>query len=347
MSTILYIYDQLWVARTQVFDATSFDCKNKLNTYGTASFEIPYNHNENTELNLRPYNEIKINYLTDSWEQTYIHGIIESVEAWLESTTVNIKSFEVIFERKVIDTAKSYSSWTVDAIVADLLSNVNGRYDTGITLDCGITDTIDLSVSKGATFASALSELVALWYQYRVVNKVLEVKSMIGSDKSTGVNLVELKRDINDPQDRNISNAKIKLDGAQIVNAPFHSTGWFDTDATSIGTFGRIEKTIVPDGSVSVALADTLAKQKDLVKVIEVTPIVDDFFFAEVGDILKLTIDAGNDIMQYSGSVNVLQKTIDSRGVVRVTVSSTTVISPTFIETVIQHGKEIEKLKNT
>jgi hypothetical protein len=54
------------------------------------------------------------------------------------------------------------------------------------------------------------------------------------------------------------------------------------TDATSIGNYGRLEENITPDGSASVALADTLAKKKDLAQLIEVDPSIDDFFFADV-----------------------------------------------------------------
>lgn len=344
-NVVVYIYDHQWNIRTQIFDVTNFECTQNINAYDTASFQIQYNHDENTEINLKAYNEVKIVEVTDSGELVYIHWVIDSVEAWLVNTVVYVRSFEWLFEHKIIDTDKNYSAQTLDAVMTDLLANVNGRYDTGLTLDCGVADTIDLTVKKWSTLASVLKEIVGLWYQYRVLEKVVIVKEIVWSDKTAWVNFVELRWDINDPQDRNVSDAQIKLDWWQMINAPFHTTGGFSTDATSIWNFGRIEQVVSSDGTPAQALADALEKHKDLIKVIDVTPSVDDFFFADIWDKVKLYIDAGNDIMQFDWSVNVIQKLIDTRWVVRIQVSSTTVKALTFLETVKENQKEIQKLK--
>lgn len=347
MDMVVYLYDESGNIVTQLFDVTNFEVTQNLNSYDTASFQIPYDHVENLEALLHPFNECKINIVqSDNTEKTYIHWVIDSVEADLMKSVVYVRSFEWLFEHKIIDTDKNYSAWTVDAVMVNLLANVNGRYDTGLTLDCGVTDTIDLVVKKWSTLASAMSEIVKLWYQYRVINKVLLVKEIVGEDKTSWLSYTELNWDINNPKDRNISEAKIKLDWAQIINAPFHSTGGFSTDPTSITNFGRIEKTVTWDGTPAQVLSDTLAKHKDLVKVIDVTPVLYDFFLVDVWDVVQVNIDAGNDIMQYVWSVNVLQKTLDTRWVIRVQVSSSTIKSLSFLETVKKHERDIEKLQN-
>jgi hypothetical protein len=50
--------------------------------------------------------------------------------------------------------------------------------------------------------------------------------------------------------------------------------------------------------------------------------------------------------MTYYGTVNVLQKIQDTRGVVRLLVSSSTVKVPTLLETIRDHEKSIKKLQN-
>ena len=130
-----------------------------------------------------------------------------------------------------------------------------------------------------------------------------------------------------------------------MVNAPFHTTGGFSTDPTSMGNYGRVEQTVASDGGASQALSDALEKNKDPKKVIEITPSVDDFFFADIGDKIKVTLETASELMQYDGEVNVLKKLIDTRGVVRIEVSSTTVRALSFFETVKQNAKEIQKLK--
>lgn len=342
MSKVVYLYDHQWNIRTQIFDVTNFECTQNLNGYDTASFQIPNTHEDNTLLNLRPLNECKITLITENGEKTYIHGVLGIPEAGLQTTTVFVRSFEWLFENKIIDVSKNYLGQTLDAIMADLLWGINARYDMGITLDCGVTDTVDLPIAQGATFASALKDIVALWYQYRVINKKLTVKSSVWSDKSTGVGVVELRRVFDDPLDRNIWDANIKYDGTQIINAPFDKSAWFSTDADSIGSFGRLEKTV---WSVQERTT-TLEQHKDLIKILEVEPSIDDFFFADIGDQLKLELDAGNDLMQHNWSVHVLQKIIDTRDVVRVQVSTTTTKSLSFLETVKDNAREILKLKN-
>jgi hypothetical protein len=77
-----------------------------------------------------------------------------------------------------------------------------------------------------------------------------------------------------------------------------------------------------------------------------VDPSIDDFFFADVWDKISLYLDAGNDIMQYIWAVNVLQKIIDTRWSVNVTVSTTTVRALWFFDTIKENERQIKKLQN-
>lgn len=345
MSKIIYLYDSQWNQLTQIYDANDFECTKKLSAYDTASFVIPATHPDSTSATLQAFNEVKVTEMIDGAEQTYIHWVISWVEADLDRTRVFIRSFEWLFEKKVNDEDKSYSSQTIDAIVQDLLDDLNTRYDTGITLDCWVTDTVDLDLSKGVTFSSALQEVVKLWYEYKVIDKVLCVKEIVWEDKTSGANYIELKWDIDEPNDRNLKWARVLTDWDQIVNAPYEAVSGFTTDATSISTYGRIERTVVADWSASVAKADALEKWKDLIKQIEVDPSIDDFFFANIWDLVQVMLDAGNDIMQFDGSAKILQIQIDTRGVVRVTVSSNSVRTPTLAEVIREHSKRLDKLE--
>jgi len=343
---IVYIYDHQWNPLTQVFDVQRFECTQTLNSYDQSTFAFQSNHQDNSSVKLKNYNEIKITKIKNGIEYEYIHGIIHSVEATLTETVVKIRSFEWLFEKKIIASDKTYNNKTVDYIISELLWEINVRYETGISLDCAITDTIDLSIKKWATFSSVLQELVKLWYQYRVIQKKLCIKEHIWIDRTVWSWFYQLKWNSTDPLERNISKATISTDAWQLSNAPFEKSIWFQTDTVSINSYGRVEETITADGSPTVALHDTLTSKSSLIKIIDIDPKVKDFFAVNIWDLLSVDIHAGNDIMSYYGTVNVLQKTQDTRGVVKLLVSSSTVKVPSLLETIRNHEKSIKKLQN-
>lgn len=89
---------------------------------------------------------------------------------------------------------------------------------------------------------------------------------------------------------RNIKSARVVLDGDQLTNAVFGKTVGFSTDAGSITQYGRVERFVTGDGSEATLIADTLDKNKELLKQIELDPSVQDFFFANIGDIVAVNI---------------------------------------------------------
>lgn len=343
---IVYIYDHQGNPLTQVFDVQRFECTQTLNNYDQAKFAFSSNHQDNSSSKLKTYNEVKITKIKHGIEYEYIHGLIHNVEATLTETIVTIRSFEWLFEKKIIAVDKSYTDQAVDQIISELLWEINTRYDTSISLDCAITDTIDLNITKWSSFSSVLQELVKLWYQYRIMQKKLCIKENIWIDRTTWSWFYQLKWNSSDPLERNIAKATISTDAWQLTNAPFEKTVWFQTDSSSIESYGRVEETITADGSPTVALQDTLESKASLAKIIDIDPKVKDFFAVNVWDRLSVDINAGNDIMTYYGTVHVLQKTQDRRGVVKLLVSSSTVKVPTLLETIRNHEKSIKKLQN-
>lgn len=342
---IVYLYDHQWNPLTQLFSVQRFECTQTLNSYDQARFVIPSDHQDNTLNKLKLYNEVKVTYLKVWKESCYIHGVIHSVEASLTETVVTIRSFEWLFEKKLISTDMNYSNQTLVSIISWLLATINARYDTGISLDCSLSDTIDLSISKGATFSSVLLEIVKLGYQYRVTNKTLSIATRLWDDRTSWEKYFQLKRDVQDPLERNIAEASITTDAWQLTNSPFEKSAGFQINQESINTYGRIEESISADGNADVALQETLTTKASWARVIELSPIIKDFFAVSIWDLLAVYIDAGNEIMTYTGSVQVLQKIQDTRGVVKLIISSSTTRIPTLLETIREHDKLIKKLQ--
>jgi hypothetical protein len=347
MQTIIYIEDHTWTPLTQLFDVTSFECSQYLNGVDTASFRISATHKANNIWLLRPFHRCYITTLKEGGtERIYIDGVIDSLDTSLNHTTVYVKSYEYLFEKMLITTAQSFSNQSVHNIVSDLRTAIIQRYDRWIDLACSINDEIGLEVNEGATFGSVLQELIKLWYQYRVIKKTLLIASSIGIDQSSGTNCVLLKRDINDPQDRNINEASIRYDANQLTNAPYAKGTWFQISEESIDTYWRFEQTITTDGSSWQALQDILTKQEHPQQIITIDPRISNFFFASIGDCIALVLDAWNELMRYQWSVYVIQKKIDTRWVIKVTISTTTNKALSFLETIRENQKRLQKLEN-
>jgi len=348
MQTIIYISDQHTTSLTQLFDITNVECSQQLNGIDTASFRISANHQANKATILRPYHHCRITALQDDGtEKVYIDGLIDSIDASLSTTTVYVKSYEFLLEKMIVTANTTYSNQPINTILNTLRSSLQQRHDRWITLACTIPDQIDLSVSEWSSFSSVLQELVKLWYQYRIQDKVLTIASSVGIDQSSGIDCVLLKRDINDPQDRNINEATIRYDGGNLINAPYAKSTGFLTSAESIDFHWRVEQVVTSDGSDNQALQDTLSKYAYPQQIITVDPRISDFFFANIGDCIALVLDAWNELMYYQGAVYVLQKTIDTRWVVKVTVSTTTTKPLSFLETIRDNQKRLQKLENT
>jgi len=580
---IIYIDTNTGDPLTQIYDAYNVECTHNLNAYDVGSFELKGTHEKVTLANMQVYNRIRIARIADGEESQYFVGLISWVEADLDSVKVFVKGEEWVLEKKYIDTTTNYNDSVVD-IVDDMLTDINARYDTGITLDCDEATVVTLNVTRGASMLSALQELAKLGYEFRIIDRVLTVAVTIGEDKSTpppdptaentgyyefdGVDdhvvsdvthsanlvasskilfgayfrlrgdgidsagsqpiidlpyvrlyvrkntnevhlrwdnawakialhtlgawdrdwhfvsgvvynngslwvwsiwidwvwiqtitnaswpstkyndyimlakhnltstygyvdvkglrvftftdttfdgndavrlaqwldpvyttwLVEyinwqcnewagttaddssgngrtgtltngvvhgedidapfvilvysdhpwyvaLEWDSNEQGLRNIKSARVVLDGDQLTNAVFGKTVGFSTDAGSITQYGRVERFVTGDGSEATLIADTLEKNKELLKQIELDPSVQDFFFANIGDIVAVNIVWLNELVEFQGTARIMQKSIDTRGMVKVIVSKNSVKTPSFFERIREYDKRISKLE--
>ena len=70
-------------------------------------------------------------------------------------------------------------------------------------------------------------------------------------------------------------------------------------DIASIGEFGRIERSISNNGNIQEAVNNYVEERKDSIKEFDIAPNISDFFFCDVGDMVRVYINSGNDIMFY------------------------------------------------
>lgn len=229
-----------------------------------------------------------------------------------------------------------------------IMDEINGRYDTGITLSCSVTDSVQLAYNKGESVLSILKKLTAK-YDFTIIDKVLYVGEFVGIDRTvSGANYFEFKRDYLEPNDRNVVDFAVIRNADERANAIQGKTAVFQEDAPSIAEYGRIEDTLTnSDRNEAVEIAEQLQTRKDGLIKVTIEPSVQDFAFADVGDILDVSLDAGNELGRYSDIAKVYEKRIEFGELVkiRVKLSETKPYTEDLLEVIRSTIGRVERLE--
>ena len=328
----------------------SANVSEKLNNSISWNFEIPENEASISETNLQEYNIVKISNI--SWEifQGYIVWL--EVKPWTVKVLINDQNS--IWNKKLVYTEKNYTSWTwINTILSEILTEINSRYDTGYVLDTDVTDTIswDLNFSKWEKFINVLKTLSDLWYEYITRNWKLEFKTAIWENKTNPSNSNYFKYEYNtkSPLNNNVDNIRAILNWKNISNALIWKS-WIDyseqEDATSISNFWRLEESVFSDGDISTFTAEKLSQSKSSVKELTITPQVKSYNEHWIWDLLDCEIIWENNLIDYSGTVKVLEKkySISEWENIEYKISPVKTITRTFIKQFSDLQNEVHKI---
>ena len=95
-----------------------------------------------------------------------------------------------------------------------------------------------------------------------------------------------------EPNDRNVLDFEVLSSADDIANAVFCKNTGFSTDASSVAKYGRIEHIVSnSDVSESSEVASQLAGRKDGIVTVELEPDIQDFSFADIGDLVAVYLD--------------------------------------------------------
>jgi hypothetical protein len=96
------------------------------------------------------------------------------------------------------------------------------------------------------------------------------------------------------------------LDDAQeIINGIGDENNTFSKNQESIDEYGFLEESVSLEGK---SAQDFLQEAKNGTQVFEIEGKVDNFFEVEIGDIVQVYIHRNNDLMNYDGSMEVIEK---------------------------------------
>jgi len=308
---IAYIYDKDNNLIAQVDEILDINIQRKLNDVSTASFSLYQTNPYCTRDFLKEYRRIKINLNENNEEKTMFDWVIRGFDADFEKTTIRLESFEHLFDRRLLHQDYNFSNQTVDSILSTILSAINSLYNTNITLDCGITTTTSKDYKKAESFLKVLKDLAGNWYEFVVEDLVLKFKETIWTDRTSWENFVEYRFDINEPNDRSIDSVKMTVDWKELANGVIWKS-WSNyseqDDPTSIAEFGLIESSFTTSWDQWTTTQSYLDYHKESLSEFEVTAVVDDFFEAYLGDLVKIYIFVWNDIMFYDWAMKIVDK---------------------------------------
>lgn len=347
---IAYIYDLSNNVFAQIENILDLEITKKINDVSTASFGVyqddPYCKREF----LKEYRRVKINMLVWNEEKTMFDGVIRWFDADLQKTSVKLESFEHLLDRRLLHQDYTFTDQSIQTILSTILWDINTRYQTNITLDCGITTLTSKAYKKAETFLKVLKDLAWNGFEFIIDWFSLKFKETIWVDKSTGENFVEYRYDINEPDDRSINSVKMVVDGKELANGVIWKS-WSnfteDDDATSIAEFGLIEWSFTTSWDDATTTQSYLDDHKNSLSEYEIETISNDFFEADLWDLVSVYVYVWNDIMFFDGSMKVIQKIFVAGDLARIqyTLWKTKIQSKSFIDEIIEIQERVKTLE--
>lgn len=328
---IWYIYSPNWEELTQVHNIYSVNVSLKINDVWSGEFFINSDNPANTLEFIREFNWVKI-FKQDSItgvEKLLIEWFIKVPEAQNNGTNVQVWDMNDFLKNRYIWTTKNYTGQTLDYILSDVLSDFQGRYDNGFTLDCGVTDILpDKTYPEGQDILSIFQDLTEEWYEFHIRGNIIYFKTQIGIDRTVSwEEYLEYNYDVENPQSKNIENPKTLFNSENIANSVKVKDGASietQTDPTSISSFGAIERFFTSSGKDTDTASEILNKRKNSTREISFTPISRDFFEADIGDMVRVYINSSNILNNFIWSVKILEKRYQSWDLESISITTST-----------------------
>ena len=284
----------------------------KISDISTGEFVIFHDNEYCNSTYLKPYRRVKLAMKVGDQEKELFDGVIRGLAMNLTWIAIKLESFEHLLDRRILLTKYTYNGVQIKTILWNILNDINTRYNTGITLDCDVVATTKVEFEKWVTYFDVLEKIAKLWYEFRVIDKVLIFKQSIGIDRTQWDDMVQYRYDINSPDERTIDGVKMDIDWKDLTNGALSKVkenSQYANNVASIDEFGLLETAFSNTGDETTTSQQYIEEHKDLLFEFDVDVVTDDFFEADLGDTCKLDIVSWNDLLNIDGSQKILEKT--------------------------------------
>ena len=222
-------------------------------------------------------------------------------------------------QKKVIYEDKNWSSISIDTILSTLVTEANtrsGGLHGDLTYETSLTDVITKDFKKGTTYFDILQQLAeTLGAEWRVEENKIIFETIIGEDKTSGANFVELISNRTSPVESNIAGYKSQRNGNFISTAVIGKDGsGYSEQDDNTATFGYVESSqSFSDGDLIAQTTEYLNERKVSQAEIEliINPNTLDYRDVSIGDRVHIRINHNNPFIDLNNDVIVLEKIVE------------------------------------
>lgn len=288
------------------------------------------------EMSIENWN-IKYDYLKsnnrlifiDNNNKILFSGVLYEIIPTFVKNTYYFQNLIWIFNDKLLYSDTTYTTQSIDFILNDILSTVNAREDTYITLDCWITDTVTKPYKKLDTIYSMIEDLLLNKYEFTVKAKLtwitasfeLVVKDTIWIDRTlVDNNYIQYKYDLDDWAKRNINQIEWDLDIRNTGNAIIWNEGASyeeQQDNTSITAIWRIERKFRTSWDLVWETTAYLLERKDIINSIDIVPLENNYLKVDIWDKVRI-ITSWNKYLELDTWIKVIWKTYELWDLIKV-----------------------------
>ena len=312
---IIKIYNKSFSLLTTLVEAdfTKMNYRRTLGEIGDASFSVRLDRQKITNENLNLYNRIEI---IDDGVVKFL-GVITRRLISIDTAEIRCREIGYTFKKRLLGAAYVVSG-NVKDVVEDLLNDVNGAEDTGITIAADIADAIG-NVNTTFNQANAFDILKQITKpsgnQFEFTpDRTLRVLPQLGEDKSGSV---IFKYNTGQVSASNILSFNIEDNGDDIITEMFGVSGAYSSvqeDSALTDQYGLLQgyKDFRVVNTQTVLDEFTLADVRDRIYSpdLNLTPKVDDDF--EVGDSVRVILK--NSLVDIDDTFQVLEKRVQYNG---------------------------------
>lgn len=303
---ICYVYERSGECIAQIEDLVGIEIEHEMSDISSASISIFHDNPYANRSILKKMNKVVIRQKIWSQEFEMFSGIIRGIQASLEIVKIVLNDELWILSRRLTHNAYEYRNERLEVILKRIWSDINAVAPLGLEFVCSAPDLVPKkSYGKKTTLLSILKDWKEKGYEFRLFGSKLVFWKKVGRDRTQGEFYKEYSYDTRTPDNNTILKASVLDDAQEIINGVGDENNIFSKYQESIDEYGFLEESVSLEGK---SAEDFLQEAKNGTQVFEIEGKVDNFFEVEIWDIVKVFIHRNNDLMNYDGSMEVVEK---------------------------------------
>ncbi len=348
MELVLKVYSATFDSSPiiQTFELDAVKITERLNDFSYLEISMPFTSD------LREFQKVELFEVEEGTDTLVFTWFIYDFRPNLQGLNLICRDQKALFKKMLVYSEKNFST-SIETILEELLSDRNTRATESWIVDTLLSTSASINMLRWDNYFDTINELADLvdaqwWIK---TSGVLTMNTILGEDKTSGVNFTEAVYDANASEENNITNVEVE-NFWTISNAIiWDNDSWvqFQNDSTSIANFGRLEEfKKFSDWNITSFTASYLAEKKVAQKIYNVDLETGSLPSINIWDLISLRIEGVSEYLDFDWATNVINKTIEYKNRTKIqTVSlwEVNVKIPSFTGRIKLMESEINKLQ--